>query len=493
MMTTIFNKKTQPVKVNLWQGLLVILVISVSSVSCNKELVEDPRSLAVENFYNTAAEVEAATNAIYIPYRDGLPLLVAQHESYTDYCYGRGTYAQLSDFQGLNTTNITRIQSIWNLFYLSIRNANLVIKNAPNGTSISKADVDKYVAEAKFLRAFNYFHLVRNWNGVPIRTEANMNDLAAKRNTAQEVYNLIIADLKTAETALPDVSAQIGRPNKWAAKTLLADVYLQTGSYAEARDKSDEVVKSRKYSLVSIASTDDFQKIFGPEVITTTEEIFYTKYTRQNLLGNFWVAFPNHPGTKLFGAGGFYANYSDVNNFVYKNQDNADFRKAQWYTYNIGLGTTSLLSKKFIDPLATTTTAAGNDMPWYRYADLLLIYAEASCRADNAPTAEGLEALNQVHRRAYGKTPTATSTVDFVLGNYNANTFIDLVIKERGYEFQYEGKRWLELKRTGKAAEIIQTAVGKTIAQKHYLWPIPISEMSFNTALDPVKDQNPGY
>ncbi|MET0571686.1 MAG: RagB/SusD family nutrient uptake outer membrane protein [Pedobacter agri] len=492
-MMTIFHKNKHQLALRLWQQMSSLLLISLIFTSCTKELVENPRSLAVENFYNTAAEVEAATNAIYIPYRDGLPLLVAQHESYTDYCYGRGTYAQLSDFQGLNTTNITRIQSIWDLFYLSIRNANLVIKNAPNGNDISKADADKYVAEAKFLRAFNYFQLVRNWDGVPIRTEANMNDIAAKRNTSQEVYNLIIADLKVAESVLPDVSAQIGRPNKWAAKTLLADIYLQTANYNEARDKSDEVMRSRRYSLVSIASTDDFQKIFGPEVVTTTEEIFYTKYTRQTLLGNFWVAFPNHPGTKLFGAGGFFANYSDANNLVYKNQDNADLRKAQWYSYNIGLGTTSLLSKKFIDPLATTTTAAGNDMPWYRYADLLLIYAEASCRAANAPTAEGLEALNQVHRRAYGKIPTAVSTVDFVLGNYNASTFVDLIIKERGYEFQYEGKRWLELKRTGKAAEIIKAVVGKTIAQKHYLWPIPISEMSFNPALDAVKDQNPGY
>ena len=154
----------------------------------------------------------------------------------------------------------------------------------------------------------------------------------------------------------------------------------------------------------------------------------------------------------------------------------------------------SLLNKKFIDPLAVSGSGAGNDMPWYRYSDLLLIYAEAASRANNGPTVAAIEALNQVHRRAYGKNPTVASPiVDFVLANYNAATFLDLVIKEYGYEFQHEAKRWLELKRTGKAAEIILVVKGKTIAQKAYLWPVPITEIPFNPALDPVKDQNPGY
>jgi len=464
-------------------------------ISCKKALLEEPKSLAVEAFYNTAAEVEAATNAIYTPYRStiGMPVYIAQLEAYVDYGYGRGSYLPLSDFAGLNATNVSRVGNMWDLYYLSIRNANLVIQNAPNGKSIAKADIDKYVGEAKFLRAFNYFFLVRNWAGVPIRTEANMTEINAKRNTADEVYKLIVDDLIAAENTLPDKPAQTGRPSKWAAKTLLADVYLQLAKYAEARDKADEVIKANKYALVNVTSVDDWQKIFGPDVITTTEEIFYIKCTRQNGLGNYWAMFTNHPGTRLHGAGGFFAHHSDANNLVYKNQDAGDLRKGLWYLWNIGLGSTSLLSRKFIDPLAPSGTGAGNDMPWYRYADLLLIYAEAASRASNGPTAAAMDALNQVHRRAYGKNPTLPSTVDFNIANYNASTFLDLIIKERGYEFQYEGKRWLELKRTGKAAEIILAIQGKTIAQKHYLWPIPVSELNFNLALDPAKDQNPGY
>lgn len=487
-------KKLQPFAGLLKSGLLIILISF--GTSCNKLLQEEPKSLAVETFYNTAAEVEAAVNAIYVPFirtNEGIGIYLAQVESYVDYGFGRGSYAVLNDFAGLDPTNITRTQSFWGMFYLAIRNANLVIANAPKGKSISPADVDRFVAEAKFMRAFTYFFLVRNWAGVPIRTEENMTVRDIKRNTEEEVYNLIVADLKEAETKLPDRGTNVGRPSKWAAKTLLADVYLQQAKFADARDKADEVIKANKYSLVPISSTADLQKIFGPDVIITTEEIFYIKCTRQAGYGNYLPMFTNHPGTRLHGAGGFYALHSDRTNAAYASQDDADLRKGLWYTWDIGLGANSLLSRKFIDPTASGNIGAGNDQPWYRYADLLLIYAEAASRAGTGPTAAAMDALNQVHRRAFGRTSTTPSNIDFVLANYNAASFFDLVVKERGFEFVYEGKRWLELKRTGKAAAIIQAVKGKTIAQKFYLWPIPLSEMNYNKALDPVKDQNPGY
>jgi hypothetical protein len=113
--------------------------------------------------------------------------------------------------------------------------------------------------------------------------------------------------------------------------------------------------------------------------------------------------------------------------------------------------------------------------------------------ASNGPTAEGIEALNKVHRRAYGKDPKVASDVDFKIDDYDKNTFQDLVLQERAYEFIFEGKRWYDLKRTGKAAEVFLATKGITIAEKAYLWPIPDSEMNFNKALDPAKDQNPGY
>lgn len=478
---------------------LLFLFPMLFLMACEDILKEEPKTLAVETFYNTKAEVESAVNAIYMPLRssstNGMGVYIAVLEAHIDYAYGRGSYAVLNNFQGLDNVNISRVSGAWEAFYLSIRNANLVIKNAPNGTAISKADVTGYVAEAKFLRAFSYFHLVRNWNGVPIRTEANMTEIDAKRNTAEEVYNLILADLKEAETNLPDQVNQSGRPTRWAAKTLLADVYLHQEKFAEARDKADEVIKSNKFSLIPVATSEDFQKLFGPDVLSSPEEIFYLKFSRQPSQGNLFPTLINHPGTRfLGGGGGVFGLHGDSTNPVYKDWNNADLRKGIWYSWNIGIGATSLLSKKFIDPNSLEFAGAGNDVPWYRYADLLLIYAEAAARAGSTPTAAAMEALNQVHRRAYGKPALTASDVDFKLADYNTPAaFLNLLVKERGYEFQYEGKRWLELKRTGKAREIILAAKAKTIADKHFLWPIPVSELNYNKAIDPVKDQNPGY
>jgi tetratricopeptide (TPR) repeat protein len=469
-------------------------------LSCEDVLKEAPKTIAVETFYNTTAEVEAAVNAVYQQLRAPNNIsgqLAAQLEAYTDYSYGRGSYQPLTDFQGLNTTNISRTDEAWRLFYLGIRNANFVIANAPRGKNISPDDVTRFVAEAKFLRAYNYFWLVRNWGGVPLRTEATLTQPNVGRSSADDVYTLILADLKEAEANLPETAGQPGRATKWAAKAALAEVYFTRGQYAQARDKADEIIKSGKFSLVPVTVAADFEKIFGPTVTTTPEEIFYLKMTRQGSQGMYLPMFAHHPGSRLHGAGGFFAHYTDSQlNTFFKNWDNADLRKSyNWYPWNIGLGANTFLNKKFSDPLAPTGDAAGNDYPVYRYADILLLYAEAAARANNGPTPEAVNALNQVHRRAYGQPVNAPSAVDFNLADYTLPSFVDLVIKERGYETQYEAKRWLDLKRLGPAElkARIRAATGKDVADKHLFWPIPVGELNYNTALTPGTDQNPGY
>lgn len=479
----------------------ILLLLLGGLTACEDVLVEKPKALAVETFYNTAGEVEAAVNAAYAQLRvpNGISgQLGAQLEAYTDYSYGRGSYQVLSDFQGLNSTNIPRTDEGWRLFYLAIRNANLVIRQAPKGASISPADVARFVAEAKFIRAFSYFWLVRNWGGVPIRTEATLTEPNVKRATAEEVYALILADLKEAETVLPEKGAQVGRATKWAAKAALAEVYFYRNQYAEARDKADELIQSKAFSLVPVTVAADFERLFGPAVVTTPEEIWYLKMTRQAGQGQYLAMFAHHPGSRLHGPGGFFAHFTDSQtNLFYKNWAAADLRKGyNWYSWNISLGANSLLNKKFADPLAPVGDAAGNDFPIYRYADVLLLYAEAASRAGSGPTDAALNALNQVHRRAYGKAPaTPDATVDFKLADYNATTFADLVIKERGYETQYEAKRWLDLKRLGttELKARIKAATGKDLADRHLFWPIPVGELNFNTALNPATDQNTGY
>ncbi len=488
------------IKYNINQGVqsitkVFILLCIIVLTSCEESLIEKPKSIVVETFFNTAAEVESATNAIYTPLRStNFTVYETTLECQADYAYGRGSWAPLHEYQGFNDANINRVGGLWTAFYLSIRNANLVIGNAPKGKAISEPDVNKYVGEAKFLRAFNYFQLVRNWAGVPLRTEENMNDIDLAKSTPEQVYNLIVADLKVAESSLPDKPAQTGRPSKWAAKTLLADVYLNQKKYNDARDKADEVIKSGKYALVPVNTPEDFQiNVFGPDLVTTTEEIFFFKYARQISQGNYMLWITNHPSTKLFSFGGAYVVYGETTNPFYKAWDGDDLRKGLWNKVNIGLGPNTVISSKFADPNAISQNGAGNDDPVYSFADILLIYAEAAAKAVNGPTAEAMEALNIVHRRAYGYNPKVVSDVDFDLSDYNAETFEDLVLNERAYEFLYLGKRWLDLKRTGKVKATILKEKGIKVLDKHLLWPIPNSEINYNKALDPIVDQNPGY
>lgn len=462
--------------------------------ACNDELIEKPKSLSAEVFYNTNDEALAAVNAIYGPMRgDGALGLnyPAQLEGLPDYGNSRGSQTNVSLYQGLDNTNASRVGTIWDGLYQSIRNANIVIKNVPNGKEITPAAADAFVGEAKYLRALMYFALVRNWGGVPLRTELNMTEPDMKRASVEEVYAQILEDALFAETTLPNDPTAPGRATKWAAKTLLAEVYLTLGQWENSRVKSQEVISSGKFSLVPVTVSEDFQKIYGPEVVTTSEEVFYLKYSRQQGFGLVGYAHRAIGPYKYFGGGGVYAQYTDsTSNSFIKTWDKKDLRKSHiLYNVDVGLGPNTCLYRKFRDPVAT---AAGNDYPWYRYADVLLFHAEAASRANGGPTAAAMESLNKVHRRAYGYDANAVSPVDFNIASYDATTFVDLVVRERGYETMYEGKRWLDLKRLGIAKQRIKEVKGIDIADKHMNWPIPNSEMLYNKALT-AADQNLGY
>lgn len=466
-----------------------MLILVGLCTSCKDLLEEEPKSLAVEVFYKTPQEVESAVNAIYPPIRTQMAEYVATLECHSDFLYGRGSWENISLYQGFNDTNTGRVVPFWNGFYTAIRNANLVIANSPDG-----AAYDSYKAEAKFLRAFAYFQLVRNWGAVPLRTELNMEQRDLAKSSVDDIYAFIEKDLLTAEMGLKPVATAAGRPTSGSAKTLLADVYLQMAKYPEAAAKANEVIQSNKYSLIQVTSKANIQdNIFGPTVNNSPEEVFYFKFSRLTNEGNYLLFIVNHPSTGLFGFPGAYAVHGNKTNPIFVNWNANDLRKSLYDNINFGLGANTLVTSKFVDKLATTNRTAGNDNTVYRYADVLLIYAEAAARAENNVSPAALEALNKVKRRAYGYNPAVPSVVDYTAADYATTPFLDLIMKERVYEFAFEGKRWLELKRTGKASELVLANKGKTILPKHLLWPIPLGEIDYNDALDPVTDQNPGY
>lgn len=479
--------------------ILIILAALLFFTSCSKNLEEKPQSIAAETFYNTQAEIESGLNTIYQPVR-GLECMGAfypiQLEIYAEYMYGRGSHAPLNTYEGLNSTNITRIANMWTSFYRAIRNANVAIQRIPLATQVNEDSKKRYLAEAKFMRALWYFQLVRNWAGVPLRTENNMDSINVKRSSVQEVYDLIVSDLVTAKDDLPETPRLTGTPSKWSAKTVLTEVYLNLGKYTEARDEALSVIQSNKYALVNVAVPDDFEKIFGADANNTTEEIFYIKFSNKVAGQGFeYVTYEHYPNSGYYPLGGFYTLYSDsVNNLFVKNWDANDLRRTfNWYPRAFGLAPTTLIGKKYND--RTATVGAGNDLPMYRYADLLLFYAEADARVNNGPTTDAVEKLNMVHRRAYGKSPTVADPItDIKITDYpTTNDFIMRVVKERAYENIQEGKHWLDMKRLGIAKQTILAMKGITVAEKHMLWPIPSNEYNYNKAIDPTRDQNPGY
>ncbi len=469
-----------------------LLVLGGFTSSCSDLLKEEPKTIVSENFYQNKSDFDAATNAIYFPLRMVRSEQVAVLSAHTDWGYGRGSRAQYNDFEGFNPTNINAAASRWNSLYQGIRNANLVIEKAPLSEVLTDDERNSYLAEAKFLRALTYFDLVRNWGGVPLRTADNIDQKDVPKSSEEEVYDLILGDLADAEMYLPATAAVSGRPTVWSAKTLLADVYLQLEDYEMARTKAQEVIDAGEYQLVQISSVEDIrQKIFGASLITSSEEIFAFKFTRQSGQGNGLPWILNHPSTGLYNFGGAYAHYGDATNPFYKEWEDGDLRKELWQIVDFGLGDSTIVNGKYAESEAVDNTAAGNDLPIYRYSELLLIYAEASARVEGL-TEGNLSAVNQVRRRAFGYDPMVESERDYEMDGLTLEGFLDIVLQEKAYETQFEGKRWLDLKRTGRAEEFIMKNKGLSIAEKHYLWPIPLDELNFNEAMSPA-DQNPGY
>jgi hypothetical protein len=476
--------------------LLIILGLTAWGCEDMDILQENPKYDAVETFMTNAQRVESVVFSCYMQLRRAPAFGQALHtinETMADYNYGNGSYAYMSQYKGLDQTNISRVTDTWAVLYRVVRFANEILV-LMDDAEMSDKEYQELSGELKFLRALAYSRLTWQWGGVPLFDETNWKDLYRPRVSTTEMYDFIVKDLQYAEVNLPDREKQYGRPSKWAAKTLLTEMYLYQGKWAEARDKALEVINSNRYALVPVTIADDFYNIFGPDINGTSEEIFYIKNTTQN--GAQFAWFLHTTGTSYINpTQGPMGLYSLASNKFIVDWDQNDLRRPfNLYNATVG-GVARKLCKKFIDP-DMTGSYTGNDLPLYKYSDLLLYYAEAAARANNGPTADAMEKLNMIHRRAYGKAPlTANTTVDFKLADYNSlESFVNLVLKERGYETYCEGKRYNDLVRCGKLADYVKYAKAIDISSNAaYWWPIPDMEFLHNPYMDVEVDQNPGY
>ncbi|GEO07525.1 membrane protein [Segetibacter aerophilus] len=456
--------------------------------------------MATTNFYKTKADAVAAVDAIYNPLRNeyGGTDWGGQFTAAEDYSYGTGIYAAIGQYV-LTSSDIGRTETSWRNFYRAIRNANLVLKYVPP-IPMSDADKNAILGEARFLRALAYRNLVRSWGPVPLRTDPteSVEQVHIPRSPVADVNALIIEDLKFAETNLPEKQTLIGRPTKWSAKVFLADFYMNNEMWQLARDKADEVIKANVYSLVPVKVASDFETIFGPTVLTHSEDVFSFKYSRAN--GGSQIAQQYAMPNSAYSENGYSSFYGVPTMPLLRDWDKNDLRYQfdvyTSYPNRSGVITANsadrpLMFGKFKD--AGFAPSHGNDFPIYRYPDALFVYAEADNEVSSGPTALALERLNMIHRRAYGYSPTAPSPVDFTIATApTKQAFKDLIIRERAYEFLAEHKRWFDLVRTKTYKQVIKEAKGIDVPDKFLLFPIPQAEIDNNDKIAP-SDQNPGY
>lgn len=427
----------------------------------------------------------------------------------TEYVYGKGVY-QLYVYDGLNNNTIlNRSDSNWKNLYRAIMFCNTAIERIPDATEMTDEEKAAYLGELRFIRGFNYFTLVKYWGGVPLKTDKNITEWSIPKSSKEEVYDFIIEDLEYAVENCPDKRRNLATPNKNAARTVLADVYMHTENYEEAKRLSGEVVESGDYQLVQVEEPRDFDKVFGADLTTSTEEIFYIKTSRTDNKTWDYLSFTAHPhyeyapGKTMLNGFGYYTHYTDLRNHIIAEWDTTDLR----YGMNIGpyvfgadeFGEYTCLLTKYVDPNASGS-GANVSIPLVRYTDAMLIYSEACARVAHAPTEESIEMLNQLRRRAYGKDPMAPDDeLDYKLKDYaNMDAYLDLLLKEETYEQFNEAKHWDFIVRQGRAQELVGKYYDLTgeyteIHERHFLWKIPDSEFNYNKAMDQIKDQNPGY
>lgn len=492
---------------------IVGLLSMFSFTACNDWIDESEftYAIATSTFYNTPAEANAAVmaplSAMRVTYDANW---FATLEINTEYCYPKGVYQTYQVYDGFqNTTHINRTASNWTNIYTAILYCNTAINKLPEANAMTQEQITAYLGELRFLRGLNYFNLVRHWGGVPLRTDKNLEQWDLPKSSVEEIYNFAIEDLLFAIANCPDVPRYVGTPGKNAAKAVLAEVYMYTKDYAGAKRLSEEVINSKAYSLVKVGTARDFDKVFGADLTTSPEEIFYIKTSRTDNMTWSYLSYTSHPkyeiepGKLMLNGNGYYTHYTDLRNKVIEGWDKNDLR----YGLNVGFyvfgsdafGDYTCLLTKYWDSGAQGS-GANVAIPLVRFVDVLFTYAEAVARVAGAPTQASIDALNQMRRRGYGFDPAvANESLDYKLSDYNTmDQFIDLLVKEETYEHMNEAKHWDLTVRLGKAQELVGNYFNlkgeyTEIKEKHFLWNIPDSEFNYNKALDQKKDQNPGY
>ncbi len=486
--------------------LFLVILVSLGISACVELDLTPYSSLTPENFFKNEADAKSAVLAAYSSFNNTEvfnQLAEVVQSQATDDCewgYGRNTNnTNKNDFDKMKfTTESKLIYTIWVGYYASINTCNYAIDNiaAMSADKISDTKRAQLIGEAKFLRAFFYFGLVRYFGGVPLVTKqtTSLENLKIPRNSAEEVYQSVISDLEYASANLPTKSeyeaADAGRATKGAALTLLAKVYLTKEEWQKVVDVTSQVL-TLGYSLCDkYADNFDLAKENGKESIFEIQYLAGDGNPGSTLNGYYRPPFVTINGLSGYGDNPVTKNLWDAYGIgdTRRNVCIRLYTKAEYP----GMSSTILYPyycNKYLDfSLNARIERSGNNLPVLRYSDVYLMRSEALGRL-NPSNPEAYEFLNKVRRRAYGFPTDQPASCDIMAG-LSQKDFIDTIIKERRLELAFEGHRWFDLIRTKKLKEALTAQnpeTGAIVEEKHLLFPIPQLEIDANQLLE----QNP--
>ena len=483
---------------NIKKIILIIAVVLMGS--CSEEFleVEPQNKFFAENFYLSENQVFQGLIAAYNPLQwtfvDGFwTSSVMLGEIWSDNANAGGDNTNFDqpgwqDIDDLNASAlINEANSFWKKYYYGIGRANLVINNV----EIESPVVTQYQSEAKFLRAFYHFELVRTFGPIPITTTAEeAQDASQNRNTLTEVYTQITTDLLEAIPNLPESysSAFAGRITKGAAQALLGKAYIywadllndDTQLFAKAAEQLQAVIQSNQYGLV-----DDYNELFAFATSNTAESVFEIQYSSE-VAADFSTPFDFINGNmiiQLCGIRGLCSDHPDyvegwgfmlpTQNLYDAYLDDDDYRReaaiiseSELNAQGCSVGSAvqnpqdfmGYWQQKYANFNSYSATNGGEinvlkdgNQPYIRYADVLLMCAEALVRGGGSES-DAMTYIDMVRERAVGPGDNTGNfqTAANLMGT-NGWSLLDVIWYERRAELAGEGDRWFDLVRSGRA------------------------------------------
>lgn len=484
--------------------IAVLIITGISS--CKKEFIQliSESTVSVNLLYKTDKDFQDAVIGIYNGFR-------APYLNYWRFGDLRGDDTRFGLVSGLEDIRINDfisdvsdpvLISTWRNYYIIITRANMVINSIENTDPAVIINKDRHKAEAEFLRALAYFDMVKIFGDVPliIKNISVAEAYKIPREKVRTIYDeIIIKDLQDAETKLPKTytGADIGRATSGAAKSLLAKVYLTLKEFPNAEAKLQEVTTMGYSLLTNYNDLWDYAKNKHH-----TEYIFNIEYAQgqgslgSNFTGQFSLDFQAGGGPLVAeevrrwnipsGTGG---DSGIPNPTIFDAYSISPGDKRQYVSATRGIiGADGVLipiaptgvpalTLKYMSVLIGSASDCNADWKVIRYADVLLMYAEAL--NENGKTIDALTNLNLIRVRAGVPTYTGLSQSDIR----------EKIYLERRLEFYMEGQRWFDLVRTGRALTVMAP-----FGMKDYMTVFPIPQTQIDIIGDPaILSQNPGY